>query len=95
MARNKKRLWELGSVAVFCKAIKPYRINESQGVSFDFMASTLCFPLLSHKIFCKNLPHLFGLPSLFSFLLKKQGSTHRKCLFWYKILLFHVRMETV
>lgn len=47
----------------FCKAIKPQRTNESQGVSFDFMPiySTLCFSLLSHEVFCRNLPHLFGL----------------------------------
>lgn len=67
----------------FCKAIKLYRINESQGASFGFMTSTLCFSPPSRRLFCKKkkLHILFGLPSLFSFLLEKQGNIHCNCLF--------------
>lgn len=58
----------------FCKAIKLYRINESQGVSFGFMTACFGLPLHLTKYFVKTFYVLFRLPFLFSFLLESKAA---------------------
>lgn len=56
----------------FCRAIRLYRINESQGVSSGFMTASLCFSSPS-DYFVKTFYILFRLPSLLSFLLESKA----------------------
>lgn len=59
----------------FCKAIKLYRINESQGASFGFMTSTLCFSPPSHRLFCKkNSTYYLGCLPCFHFFWKNKAT---------------------